>query len=164
MKWWPTWADRKWDLGVWCECSCDYPGDALTYPTFKPLFVPFLVYSLAVFSAPWAGRAGPCLAQSRLVGDVWKGNLKRLQTNSVWRLRKNWLQMTKQNHSHDSGSSPKAFRSYRITESELEGTQKDQVQSLNEWPIQGSKPCMQKWFGYWATLLFHQVHLPSPTQ
>lgn len=61
-----------------------------------------------------------------------EGNLKRLQISNVWRLKKNWLQMTKQNHQCDTGSPPKAFRSYRITESELEGTQKDQVQSLSE--------------------------------
>lgn len=58
---------------VMWECSCDHLGDALTYPTFEPLFVLFSVYSLAVFSPPWADRAGPCLAQSRLVARLeWK--------------------------------------------------------------------------------------------
>lgn len=72
---------------VMWECSCDHLGDALNYPTFEPLFVPFSVYSLAVFSPPWADRVGPCLAQSRLVAHVWNGNLKRLQTNNVWWLK-----------------------------------------------------------------------------
>lgn len=90
----------------------------------------FLGICLGSFQSSMGQQGWAMFSTEQIIAHAEKGNLKRLQTNNVWRLKKNWLQMTRQNHQHDSGSSSKAFRSYRITESQSEGTQKDQVQSL----------------------------------